>query len=191
MVSDVSPSYPAGGGERMLWEQAEATDEAVRLAETLSLAWEDVEGPNRWAVEIECPESDDVLRLVEETVGRPAFDRFLRSYFDRHAFQSMTTAEFLSELRSELLAKFPGAEERVGRLGRAARASGFDAAVFHCECGDCLAEDVRLSVEEHDEIRAREDLILAPGHSTRQRRRNASAGSPGPQIGTTAANQPG
>ena len=60
------------------------------------------------------------------------------------------------------------------QLARAARASGFDAAVFHCECGDCLAEDVRLSVEEHDEIRAREDLIFAPGHSTRQRRRNAS-----------------
>ena len=61
------------------------------------------------------------------------------------------------------------------QLGRAARARGFDAAVFHCECGDCLAEDVRLSVEEHDEIRAREDLIFAPGHTTRQRRRNASA----------------
>ena len=61
------------------------------------------------------------------------------------------------------------------QLARAARASGFDAGVFHCECGECLAEDVRLSVEEHDEIRAREDLILAPGHSTRQRRRNASA----------------
>jgi len=61
------------------------------------------------------------------------------------------------------------------QLARAARASGFDAGAFHCECGECLAEDVRLSVEEHDEIRARHDLIFAPGHSTRQRRRNASA----------------
>ena len=54
---------------RMLWEQAEATSEARQLAETLSLAWEDVEGPERWAVEIECPDPDDVLRLVEETSG--------------------------------------------------------------------------------------------------------------------------
>lgn len=54
---------------RMLWEQSEATEEAARLAETLSLAWEDVEGPGRWAVEIECPDPDDVLRLVEETSG--------------------------------------------------------------------------------------------------------------------------
>ena len=53
-------------------------------------------------------------------------------------------------------------------LARAARASGFDGAVFHCECGDCLAEDVRLSLDEHDEIRAREDLIFAPGHSIRR-----------------------
>jgi hypothetical protein len=53
------------------------------------------------------------------------------------------------------------------QLARASRAFGFDAAVFHCECGDCLAEDVRLPLEEHDEIRAREDLIFAPGHSVR------------------------
>jgi hypothetical protein len=59
------------------------------------------------------------------------------------------------------------------QLARAARASGFDAAVFHCECGDCLAEDVRLSLDEHDEIRAREDLIFAPEHSIRRSGRNA------------------
>jgi hypothetical protein len=51
------------------------------------------------------------------------------------------------------------------QLARAARASGFEGAVFHCECGDCLAEDVRLSLDEHDEIRGREDLIFAPEHS--------------------------
>jgi hypothetical protein len=51
------------------------------------------------------------------------------------------------------------------RLAHAARASGFGMAVFHCECGDCLAEDVRLSLDEHEQIRAREDLIFAPGHS--------------------------
>ncbi|MCA1844723.1 MAG: hypothetical protein LC792_16330 [Actinobacteria bacterium] len=52
---------------RMLWERGESTLEAHHLAETLSMAWEDIEGLERWAVEIECPAPDDVLRLVEET----------------------------------------------------------------------------------------------------------------------------
>jgi hypothetical protein len=52
------------------------------------------------------------------------------------------------------------------RLAEAARGQGFPAASFYCECGDCLAEAVPLSLEEHDEIRAREDLIFAQGHDT-------------------------
>jgi leukotriene-A4 hydrolase len=42
------------------------------------------------------------LRQIEHAVGRPAFDRFLRSYFDHFAFRSITTAEALDYLRSEL-----------------------------------------------------------------------------------------
>ncbi|HUR81603.1 MAG TPA: M1 family metallopeptidase [Thermoanaerobaculia bacterium] len=41
-----------------------------------------------------------LLRLLEETVGRAKWDRFLRDYFDRHAFQSMTTSAFVDELHS-------------------------------------------------------------------------------------------
>jgi leukotriene-A4 hydrolase len=55
-----------------------------------------------------------LLRLIEETVGRPAFDAFLREYFDAHAFQSMTTADFIEELREKLLAANPGSEDRIG-----------------------------------------------------------------------------
>ena len=54
------------------------------------------------------------------------------------------------------------------RLARAARANELSSASFYCECGDCLAEHVPLSLEEHDEIRAREDLIFAPGHELRR-----------------------
>jgi hypothetical protein len=57
---------------KMLWERAESTLEAHHLAETLSIAWEDIEGLERWALEIECPDPDDVLRLVEETSGDDA-----------------------------------------------------------------------------------------------------------------------
>lgn len=57
------------------------------------------------------------------------------------------------------------------RLARAARAGGLATATFHCECGDCLAVDVPLSLDEHDEIRAREDLIFASGHDAPRRYR--------------------
>jgi leukotriene-A4 hydrolase len=53
------------------------------------------------------------LRLVEETVGRKTFDAYLRDYFDRHAFQSMTTQAFVDDLRKNLLAKVSGAEQRI------------------------------------------------------------------------------
>jgi aminopeptidase N len=43
------------------------------------------------------------LRTIEATVGRDTFDAFLRGYFDRHAFHSITTAQFLDDLREHLL----------------------------------------------------------------------------------------
>jgi len=55
-----------------------------------------------------------LLRLIEETAGRDVWDAFLRDYFDRHAFHSMTTAAFLDDLRANLLSKLPGAEDRIG-----------------------------------------------------------------------------
>jgi aminopeptidase N len=42
------------------------------------------------------------LRLLEETAGRETWDQFLRAYFDRFAFQSMTTRRFVAHLRTEL-----------------------------------------------------------------------------------------
>lgn len=43
------------------------------------------------------------LRLIEETVGRDRFDAFLKNYFTSHAFQVMTTEEFVALLESDLL----------------------------------------------------------------------------------------
>ena len=51
------------------------------------------------------------LGFLESRFGRPAFDAFLREYFDAHAFQSMTTEGFREWLLSRL-AK-PGAP-RIG-----------------------------------------------------------------------------
>jgi leukotriene-A4 hydrolase len=44
------------------------------------------------------------LRLIEETVGREKWDRFLREYFDTFAFQTMTSARFVAYLREKLIA---------------------------------------------------------------------------------------
>jgi leukotriene-A4 hydrolase len=43
-----------------------------------------------------------LLRTIEAAVGRERFDDFLRAYFDRFAFQSITTAEFEEYLRTAL-----------------------------------------------------------------------------------------
>ena len=43
------------------------------------------------------------LTRIEQLVGRPKFDAFLRKYFDTHAFTSMTTEAFLTYLDEELL----------------------------------------------------------------------------------------
>jgi leukotriene-A4 hydrolase len=53
------------------------------------------------------------LRLIEETVGREAFDNFLFSYFQKHAFKTMNTETFREELIENLLSQFPDAEETI------------------------------------------------------------------------------
>jgi aminopeptidase N len=42
------------------------------------------------------------LRMLEEKVGREKWDAFLRTYFDKFAFQSMTTERFLEYLEQHL-----------------------------------------------------------------------------------------
>jgi leukotriene-A4 hydrolase len=43
------------------------------------------------------------LRTIENIVGRERWDTYLRSYFDRHAFQPMTSQRFLADLRTHLV----------------------------------------------------------------------------------------
>jgi aminopeptidase N len=53
------------------------------------------------------------LRTIEQTVGRERFDAYLRSYFDRHAFQPMTSARFLADLRENLVRGDAALEQRL------------------------------------------------------------------------------
>jgi aminopeptidase N len=53
------------------------------------------------------------LRTIEAAVGRERFDTFLRGYFDRHAFESITTAQFYDDLRQHLLKGDRQLEDRL------------------------------------------------------------------------------
>lgn len=53
------------------------------------------------------------LRALEEAVGRETWDRFLRGYFEKHAFGSMTTAGFVAYLQQNLLDGAPAAARKV------------------------------------------------------------------------------
>ena len=59
--------------------------------------------PDDGATTIPYEKGAALLRLIERTVGRPAFDAYLQSYVDRHAFQSITTAAFLADVRAHLV----------------------------------------------------------------------------------------
>ncbi len=54
------------------------------------------------------PKGAWMLRTLEQRAGRAVFDPFLRGWFDQHAFQSVTTDEFVSYLRKNLLDTHPG-----------------------------------------------------------------------------------
>jgi len=53
------------------------------------------------------PKGAWLLRTLEQRAGRAVFDRFLRGWFDQHAFQSVRTEEFVSYLRKNLLDAHP------------------------------------------------------------------------------------
>lgn len=53
------------------------------------------------------------LRHLEESVGREKFDKFLRTYFDSHAFQSITTETFVDYLQKNLLDANPNVVSRA------------------------------------------------------------------------------
>lgn len=44
-----------------------------------------------------------LLHTIEQAVGRDRFDPWLRGYFNRHAFTSITTQQFVADLQQELI----------------------------------------------------------------------------------------
>ncbi|MGQ0661535.1 M1 family metallopeptidase [Sphingosinicella sp.] len=75
-----------------------------------------VEGqdPDSFGVTIAYDKGALFLRTLETIIGRERWDAYLRAYFDRHAFQPMTSARFLADLRQHLIRGDAALEERLG-----------------------------------------------------------------------------
>ncbi|WP_444995247.1 M1 family metallopeptidase [Aliikangiella sp. IMCC44359] len=52
------------------------------------------------------------LVFLEEKFGREKFDRFIKDYFNNHAFQSLDTKGFVKYLNKNLLERYPGKVSR-------------------------------------------------------------------------------
>ena len=59
--------------------------------------------PGATAGQLDYFKGSTFLRTIETAVGRARWDAYLRSYFDRHAFQPQTSAGFLADLRGNLI----------------------------------------------------------------------------------------
>lgn len=81
-------------------------DEIERLEDRDEILHIDLTGrdPDDGATRLPYEKGSLFLRSLEETFGRERFDRFLRGYFDRFAFQSVVTDDFLRHLRENLIA---------------------------------------------------------------------------------------
>jgi len=85
---------------------ADSPDSRLRL----DLAGRD---PDAGMTEIAYEKGATFLRTIEAAVGRERWDAYLRSYFDRHAFQPMTTEKFLEDLRANLIRGDEALEQRL------------------------------------------------------------------------------
>lgn len=78
------------------------------------------------------------LRTIEHAVGRSRWDAYLRSYFDRFAFQPQTTAGFLKDLHANLIRGDRALEEKL-QLNRWAYEPGLPDNAVHVQ-SQTLAE---------------------------------------------------
>ena len=69
--------------------------------------------PDEGMTDIPYEKGSALLRTIEAAVGRERWDAYLRSYFERFAFQPMTTERFVADLEEHLL---QGDEDLAGRL---------------------------------------------------------------------------
>jgi aminopeptidase N len=59
--------------------------------------------PDEGGTDIAYEKGAEFLRTIESIVGRDRFDAWLKGWFDRHAFQPVTSALFLADIRQNLV----------------------------------------------------------------------------------------
>ncbi|HKG90867.1 MAG TPA: M1 family metallopeptidase [Gemmatimonadaceae bacterium] len=69
--------------------------------------------PDEGSTQVPYDKGQAFLRTIEAAVGRERFDAWLRGYFDRHAFTSLTTADFLADIRANLIEGDRELEQRL------------------------------------------------------------------------------
>jgi aminopeptidase N len=87
------------GRQDLMRDFADLKDKPGDQALVIDLAGRD---PDDGATDVPYEKGALLLRLLEETYGRDVFDAFLRSWFDEHAFTSVTTDQFLAFLDERL-----------------------------------------------------------------------------------------
>jgi aminopeptidase N len=86
------------GRHDLLREMATLPPGDTRLA--LDLAHRD---PDDGMTSVAYEKGAALVLTIEEAVGRDRFDPWLRGYFNRHAFTSITTQQFVADLQQELI----------------------------------------------------------------------------------------
>nr|WP_314446059.1 M1 family metallopeptidase [uncultured Sphingomonas sp.] len=69
--------------------------------------------PDDGMTEIAYEKGAAFLRVLENAVGRERFDPFLRKWFDDHAFEPVTSAQFLAAVRRDLIRGDAALEQRL------------------------------------------------------------------------------
>jgi leukotriene-A4 hydrolase len=69
--------------------------------------------PDSGSSEVAYTKGAAFLATIENIVGRERFDAWLRSYFDRNAFQPMTSERFLADIRANLVRGDAALEQRL------------------------------------------------------------------------------
>ena len=59
--------------------------------------------PDEGLTDIAYEKGAEFMRTIEKMVGRERFDAWLKGWFDRHAFQPVTSAMFLADIRQNLV----------------------------------------------------------------------------------------
>ena len=100
--------------------------------------------PGATAGQLDYFKGSTFLRTIERAVGRARFDVYLRSYFDRHAFQPQTSAGFLADIRAHLI-KGDAALEAKLQLDRWAYQPGLPANAVHVQSPILAKVDAQIA----------------------------------------------